>query len=56
MGLNMTAALFVVYALITAVFPTAEAGLWSKDVQEPTFAVVPPRLSSKGRGESSKCP
>lgn len=49
------AALLVVYALIS-VLPTAEAGIFSRTAQEPAFAIVPPRVSSKGRGEATGCP
>ena len=52
MSLHWAAALLAVYALIMAKVPTAAAGLWSKEVQVPTFAAAPPRLSYKGRGEA----
>ena len=51
----IAAALLVVYGLTIAELPIAEAALWSKQVHEPAFAVVPPRLSSKGRGEVAEC-
>ena len=54
MTVQLAAALLVMYGLITAENPTAEAALWSKRVQEPAFALISPRVSSKGRGEATE--
>lgn len=48
--LQSTTVVLVVYLLISAVVPTAEAGFWSNELQEPVFPTVPSRMSSKGRG------